>query len=476
MNDPKTKRGQNLIEKERIEQNASEDTVNKQKDSITKKEKEKEKEKQKYTNNNTSTIITENVLRIDNLNKMGFTELRSLAHSLEIQAETVMRKQDLINKIIEAKIKKEEPVIASGILEILQDGFGFLRSLENNYLPSTNDIYIAHSQIKKVGLLTGDQIEGLIRPPRNNEKYYAILKIDKVNKKNADDARKRIQFEDLTPIHPIEKFNLEYRQDEVSTRIIDLFAPIGKGQRGLIVAPPFAGKTVLLQKIANAITTNHPEVYVIILLVDERPEEVTDMMRSVKADVISSTFDEPAEHHTQVSHIVIERARRLVEYGNDVVVLLDSLTRLARAHNAILPVTGKIMSGGIDAAALHKPKRFLGSARKVEEGGSLTIVATCLIETGSRMDEVIFEEFKGTGNMEIVLDRSLFDRRIFPSLDVAKCMTRREELLQPPFVLNRVWVLRKYLKSLPIDEALETILKQMRRTKNNQEFLESMSV
>jgi transcription termination factor Rho len=366
--------------------------------------------------------------------------------------------------------------VVEGVLEITSDGYGFLRSADSSYLPSPDDVYVSPSQIKRFGLRTGDTIRGHIRPPKEGERYFALLKIDSVNYLPPEEVKDRPLFEELTPVYPTERFRLETVPNEYSTRIVDLLCPIGKGQRGLIVAPPKSGKTILLQQIANAISRNHPEVKLIVLLIDERPEEVTDMQRSVRgAEVIASTFDEPPERHVQVADIVLEKAKRLVECRHDVVILLDSITRLARANNTVIPHSGRILSGGVDANALHRPKRFFGAARKVEEGGSLTIIATALIETGSRMDEVIFEEFKGTGNMELVLDRKLAERRIFPAIDVNRSGTRREELLLTPFELNRIWVLRKVLSELSPVEAMELVLEHMRRTKTNREFLETIN-
>ena len=365
-------------------------------------------------------------------------------------------------------------IFAEGVLEILPDGYGFLRSPAYNYLPGPDDIYVSPSQIKRFGLRTGDTVSGQIRPPKENERFFALLKVEAVNYENPEEAKTKMLFDNLTPLYPMERIQLEYSPTNYSTRIMNLLTPIGKGQRGLIVAQPKTGKTMLLQSIANSITTNQPEVKLIVLLIDERPEEVTDMERSVKAEVISSTFDEPAERHTQVAEMVLEKSKRLVEYKQDVVILLDSITRLARAYNTVVPHSGKILSGGVDANALHKPKRFFGAARNIEEGGSLTIIATALIDTGSRMDEVIFEEFKGTGNMELVLDRNLTDRRIFPSIDINKSSTRKEELLLTQTELNRVWILRKLLSEFTTTEAVEFILERMRGTKSNKKFLESM--
>lgn len=386
------------------------------------------------------------------------------------------RNKDKDDKRKKAHIKEfDGAIVNDGVLEIMQDGYGFLRSSDYNYLASPDDIYVSPSQIKLFGLKTGDTVRGQIRPPKEGEKYFALLRVESVNGKTTEDIRDRVPFEYLTPLFPQERINLSIKPDNFSTRILDLFSPIGKGQRGMIVSQPKSGKTVLLQNIANAIATNHPEIYLMILLVDERPEEVTDMARSVKAEVISSTFDEQAERHVKVANIVLEKAKRMVECGHDVVILLDSITRLARAHNTVVPSSGKILSGGVDANALHKPKRFFGAARNVENGGSLTIIATALIETGSKMDEVIFEEFKGTGNMELQLDRKLSNKRIYPAIDVPASGTRREELLMDQETLQRVWILRKFMSDMTSQEAMEFLLEKMRGTRNNEEFLVSMN-
>jgi len=403
-------------------------------------------------------------------------ELNQLAQDLGVSGCTGLRKSELIFKILEEQTKKEGLIFAEGVLEVLPDGYGFLRSPDFNYLPGPDDIYVSPSQIKRFGLRTGDTVSGQIRPPKENERFFALLKVEAVNFENPEEAKSKILFDNLTPLYPNQRINLETTAGEMSMRIMNLLTPLGKGQRGLIVAQPKTGKTMLLQKIANAITSNHPEVKLIVLLIDERPEEVTDMERSVKAEVISSTFDEPAERHVQVSDMVLEKAKRLTEYGQDVCILLDSITRLARAHNAVVPHSGKILSGGVDANALHRPKRFFGAARNIEEGGSLTIIATALIDTGSRMDEVIFEEFKGTGNMELVLDRRLSDRRIYPSIDVNRSSTRKEELLLDEKELNRVWILRKLLAELNTVEAMEFLLNKIQGTRSNKSFLESMSM
>ncbi len=411
---------------------------------------------------------------IAELKALKISELTKVAQELNISGASGLKKQELIFKILEEQTKQEGLIFAEGVLEILPDGYGFLRSPDYNYLPGPDDIYVSPSQIKRFGLRTGDTVSGQIRPPKENERFFALLKVEAVNYENPEEAKSKILFDNLTPLYPMERIQLEFDPTNYSTRIMDLLTPIGKGQRGLIVAQPKTGKTMLLQSIANAITTNHPEIKLIVLLIDERPEEVTDMERSVKAEVISSTFDEPAERHTQVAEMVLEKAKRLVEYKHDVVILLDSITRLARAYNTVVPHSGKILSGGVDANALHKPKRFFGAARNVEEGGSLTIIATALIDTGSRMDEVIFEEFKGTGNMELVLDRNLSDRRIFPAIDINKSGTRKEELLLSKMELNRVWILRKLLSDFTPIEAIEFLLEKMRSTKSNKKFLESM--
>jgi transcription termination factor Rho len=402
-------------------------------------------------------------------------DLLKLAKDLGLSGYSELRKQELILKILEAQTEGDGLSFSKGVLEVLPDGYGFLRSHDYNYLPSPDDIYVSPSQIKKFGLRTGDTVSGQVRPPKEGERFFALLRVEAVNYENPDGIRDRVLFDNLTPLYPDQKLMLETTPGEYAMRIMDLLAPIGKGQRGMIVSPPKAGKTIMLQKIANSITRNHPEVKLIILLIDERPEEVTDMERSVQAEVISSTFDEPPERHVQVSDMVLEKAKRLVESKKDVVVLLDSITRLARAHNAVVPHSGKILSGGVDATALHEPKRFFGAARNIEEGGSLTIIGTALIETGSRMDEVIFEEFKGTGNMEIVLDRKLSDRRIFPAMDVNRSGTRKEELLLPPDELNRVWILRKILADMSDVDAMEFLLEKMRGTKGNKEFLRAMN-
>ncbi len=412
---------------------------------------------------------------IVNMKEMKVAELNKLARDLKVEGFSGLKKQDLIFKILQAQAEKNGLIFGEGVLEVLPDGFGFLRSPNYNYLPSPDDIYVSPSQIRRFDLRTGDTVSGQIRPPKEGEKYFALLKVEAVNLENPEAAKDKVLFDNLTPLYPQQRFLLETTPGEVAMRVMDLLTPIGKGQRGLIVAPPYSGKTVLLQKTINSITTNHEDVVPIILLIDERPEEVTDMQRSVKGEVISSTFDEPAERHVQVAEIVLEKAKRLVEHKKDVVILLDSITRLARAYNAVVPHSGKILSGGVDSNALHKPKRFFGAARNVEEGGSLTIIATALIDTGSRMDEVIFEEFKGTGNMELTLDRNLFQRRIYPAIDIKRSNTRKEELLLKPEDLNKIWVLRKVLNELNGVEAMELLIERLSKTKSNAEFLKSMN-
>ncbi|AFH49323.1 Transcription termination factor Rho [Ignavibacterium album JCM 16511] len=412
---------------------------------------------------------------ISELKSKKIVELNQIAKDLGISGYSDLRKQELIFKILEAQTAKDGLTFSKGVLEVLPDGYGFLRSSDYNYLPSPDDIYVSPSQIKKFLLRTGDFVSGQVRPPKEGERFFALLRVEAVNGLPPEAIRERTLFDNLTPVYPTRKIQLESAPGEYSMRIMDLLAPIGKGQRGLIVSPPKSGKTILLQKIANSITRNHPEIKLIILLIDERPEEVTDMERSVKAEVISSTFDEPAERHVQVADMVIEKAKRMVEAKEDVVILLDSITRLARAHNLVVPHSGKILSGGVDSNALHKPKRFFGAARNTEDGGSLTIIATALIDTGSRMDDVIFEEFKGTGNMELVLNRDLSDRRIFPAIDVNRSGTRREELLLKEEDLQKIWILRKILSEYSPVEAMEWLLDKMRGTKNNKEFLANMN-
>jgi len=408
------------------------------------------------------------------LKSKTIAELLEIAEGLDIPGVSGLRKQELIFKVLEANTEKDGLIFAEGVLEILEEGYGFLRSPDYNYLPGPDDIYVSPSQIKRFDLRTGDTVSGQVRPPKDTERYFALLKIEAVNFENPDVAKHKTLFDNLTPLYPDNKFNLEDESRDPSIRIVDLLTPIGRGQRAMIVSPPKAGKTMLLQKIANAITANHADVKLTVLLIDERPEEVTDMKRSVKGEVVSSTFDEPAERHVQVAKMVIEKAKRLVEHRQDVIILLDSITRLARAHNAVVPHSGKILSGGVDANALQKPKRFFGAARNIEEGGSLTIVATALIETGSRMDEVIFEEFKGTGNMELSLDRRLFNRRIFPAIDLTRSSTRKEELLLEPDVLQKMWIMRKFLAEMNPVEAMEFLLDRINKSKSNEAFLQSM--
>ena len=402
-------------------------------------------------------------------------DLTKLAQEMEVPGYSGLKKQELIMRILETSAEKEGKLFASGVLEVMQEGYGFLRSQDYNYLPGPDDIYVSPSQIKRFNLRTGHKVAGQIRPPKDNERFYALLKVETVNGEGPDQVKKAILFDNLTPLYPEERIKLEGKPKGFSMRILDLMSPIGKGQRGLIVAQPKTGKTILLQKIANTTLENHPEVKIIVLLIAERPEEVTDMERSVDAEVVSSTFDEPPERHVQVADMALEKAKRMVEYGHDVMILLDSITRVGRAHNAIIPHSGKILSGGVDANALHRPRRLFGAARNTEEGGSLTIIATALIDTGSRMDDVIFEEFKGTGNMELVLDRRLSDRRLFPSFDLIRSGTRKEELLLSKKELSRVWILRKILNDMTPIEAMEFLLDRMKRTGNNEEFLDTMN-
>tara|TARA_B100001173_G_scaffold297743_1_gene294652 strand:- start:2783 stop:4030 length:1248 start_codon:yes stop_codon:yes gene_type:complete len=409
------------------------------------------------------------------LQQLTVKELHKMCDSLGFKDYSGLRKQDLIKSILQTKAKNKETIFGEGVLEVLSDGYGFLRSPDYSYLPGPDDIYVSHSQIKKFHLKTGNLVSGQIRPPKDNERFFALLKVETVNGINPHESRGLVHFENLTPLYPDEIIKLETDAENISTRTIDLLAPIGKGQRGLIVAQPKTGKTILLQKIANAISTNDPSINLIILLIDERPEEVTDMARSVKAEVVASTFDEPATRHVQVAEMVIAKAKRCVETGENVVILLDSITRLARAYNTVIPHSGKILSGGVDSNALHKPKRFFGAARNVENGGSLTIISTALIDTGSRMDEVIFEEFKGTGNQELMLDRDLSDKRIYPSINVNRSSTRREDKLLGKKDLSRVWLLRKIINDMTNVEAMEFLLEKLKRTKHNREFLDSMS-
>ncbi|MGV8057316.1 MAG: transcription termination factor Rho [Smithellaceae bacterium] len=414
-------------------------------------------------------------MHIEDIKRLPISDLNNLAKDLTVPGASSMRRQDLIFAILQAQAEKNGVISGSGVLEILPDGFGFLRAVDYNYLPSPDDIYISPSQIRRFNLKTGDTISGEVRPPKEGEKYFALLKVDTVNFESPESARDKILFDNLTPLYPLEKLNLEFDPENFSTRVMDLFTPIGKGQRGLIVSPPRAGKTVLLQDIAHSITANHKEVVLMVLLIDERPEEVTDMQRSVAGEVISSTFDEPASRHVQVAEMVIEKAKRLVEHKKDVVILLDSITRLARAYNTVVPPSGKVLSGGVDSNALHKPKRFFGAARNIENGGSLTIISTALIDTGSRMDEVIFEEFKGTGNMELHLDRRIADRRVFPAFDLIRSGTRKEELLIAKNNLNRIWILRRLLQEMNPVDAMEFIIGKIKKTETNQDFLDSMN-
>ncbi|MFB3108615.1 MAG: transcription termination factor Rho [Candidatus Binatia bacterium] len=417
----------------------------------------------------------QNGLNLTSLKRKKISELALIGKNFSIDGAANMRRQELIFAILQAQTEKNGFICGEGVLETLPDGFGFLRAPDYNYLPGPDDIYVSPSQIRRFGLRTGDVISGQIRPPKEGERYFALLKVESINYEDPDKAREKILFDNLIPLYPEARLLLECVPDEYTTRITDLLIPIGKGQRGLIVAAPRTGKTMMLQNLAKAIALNHEEVVLIVLLIDERPEEVTDMQRSVKGEVVSSTFDEPATRHVQVAEMVIEKAKRLVEHGRDVVILLDSITRLARAYNTVVPPSGKILSGGVDSNALHKPKKFFGAARNIEDGGSLTIIATALIDTGSRMDEVIFEEFKGTGNMELHLDRRLMDKRVFPAVDINKSGTRKEELLIPREDLNRIWILRKVLSQLSVVEAMEFLLDKIKGTKDNKEFLDSMN-
>jgi len=412
---------------------------------------------------------------LTDLKEKTISELNEVARDLKIEGASSLRKQELIFSILQAQSDKNGVIYGDGVLETLQEGFGFLRSPDCNYLPGSDDIYISPSQIRRFNLRTGDIISGTIRPPKEGERYFALLKVEKINYEEPEVARDKILFDNLTPLYPMEKIKLDHAPEDYSTRVMELFTPIGKGQRGLIVASPRTGKTMILQSIAKAIMKNHPEIVLIVLLIDERPEEVTDMQRQVKGEVISSTFDEPATRHVHVADMVLEKAKRLVEHKKDVVILLDSITRLARAHNSVAPSSGRVLSGGLDANALQRPKRFFGSARNIENGGSLTIIATALVDTGSRMDDVIFEEFKGTGNMEVHLDRKLADRRLFPAIDISSSGTRKEELLVDRNDLNKLWILRKVLSSLSTIEAMEFVMDKIRGTKNNKDFLESMN-
>ena len=409
------------------------------------------------------------------LKKMKVLELNKIANDLKVNGVSGLKKQDLIFRILQSQTRNEGAMNGGGVLEVLPDGFGFLRSPNYNYLPCPDDIYVSPSQIRKFELRTGDTVNGQIRSPKEGERYFALLKVENVNFTDPEKAKSKILFENLTPLYPNERFLLENDPKEISTRIMDMLTPIGKGQRGMIVAPPYSGKTIRLQKIANAVVKNAPDTILMVLLIDERPEEVTDMQRSVKGEVISSTFDEPAERHVQVAEMVLEKAKRLVEHKKNVLILLDSITRLARAYNSVMPHSGKILSGGVDSNALQKPKRFFGAARNIEEGGSITIIATALVDTGSRMDEVIFEEFKGTGNMELQLDRNLFQKRIYPAIDIKRSNTRKEDLLMDPDELKRVWILRKVLNELPSDESMQLLIEKLSKTKTNAEFLMGMN-
>ncbi len=414
-------------------------------------------------------------MNLQELKSKKISELTAIAKGLNIEGASNLRKQDLIFAILNAQTEKNGMIFGEGVLETLPDGFGFLRAPDYNYLPGPDDIYVSPSQIRRFNLQTGDTVSGQIRPPKEGERYFALLKVETVNFEPLEGIRDKVLFDNLTPLYPMEKLKIETTPDNMSTRVMDLIAPIGKGQRGLIVAPPRTGKTMLIQNIANSIATNHPEVYLIVLLIDERPEEVTDMQRSVNGEVVSSTFDEPAARHIQVAEMVIEKAKRLVEHKRDVVILLDSITRLARAYNTVIPPSGKVLSGGVDSNALHKPKRFFGAARNIEEGGSLTIIATALVDTGSKMDEVIFEEFKGTGNMELHLDRKLVEKRVFPAIDMNKSGTRKEELLIDKASLNRIWILRKVLHPMNVVDSMEFLLDKLSETKSNRDFLDSMN-
>jgi len=433
------------------------------------------KEKEKPSAKKEIKIESKDYMDITKLKAMKMSELAKFAKDMDINGISGIRKQDLIFKILQAQAEKQGLMFGEGTLEVLSEGFGFLRSINYNYLPCPDDIYVSPSQIRRFDLKTGDSVGGHIRPPKEGEKYFALLKVEAVNFENPENCKEKIFFDNLTPLYPKDRILVETGPEEISTRIMDLLTPLGKGQRALIVAPPYSGKTVLMQKIANSIVQNQPDIILMVLLIDERPEEVTDMQRSVKGEVVASTFDEPAERHVQIAEMVLEKAKRLVEHKRDVVILLDSITRLARAYNTVVPHSGKILSGGVDSNALHKPKRFFGAARAVEEGGSLTIIATSLIETGSRMDEVIFEEFKGTGNMELQLDRGLFQRRIYPAIDIKRSNTRHEEKLIPEDDLQRIWLLRKAVHDLNSAEAMELLIDKIGKYKTNKEFLENMN-
>ena len=423
----------------------------------------------------TPSVNDKKALDLSELKEMNIQGLTALARDLGVEGAAGMKKHDLIFKILQSQTEKSGLLFAEGVLECLPDGYGFLRAPESNYLPGPDDIYVSPSQIRKFDLRTGDTVSGQVRPPKEGERYFALIKVEAINFEPPEMAKDKVLFDNLTPLYPSERIRLETAQDNLTARVLDMMTPLGKGQRGLIVAAPRTGKTMILQNIANSIATNHPEIALIVLLIDERPEEVTDMQRGVRGEVVSSTFDEPATRHVQVAEMVIEKAKRLVEHKRDVVILLDSITRLARAYNAIVPPSGKVLSGGVDSNALQRPKRFFGAARNIEDGGSLTIIATALVETGSRMDDVIFEEFKGTGNSEIVLDRKMSDKRIFPAIDINKSGTRKEELLLPREELNRIWILRKVLSPLSPVEAMELMLERLAKTKSNRDFLESMS-
>jgi transcription termination factor Rho len=421
-----------------------------------------------------STASETNGMNLSELKEKSISDLNTIARDLGVQSGSGLRKQELIFKILQSQSEKDGLIFAEGVLEVLPDGFGFLRAPDYNYLPGPDDIYVSPSQIRRFDLRTGDTISGQVRPPKDTERYFALLKVEAINFETPEQARDKIFFDNLTPLYPMERIRLEHDPEDLTTRVMDLLCPIGKGQRGMIVAAPRTGKTMMLQKLANAIAKNHPEIYLIVLLIDERPEEVTDMQRSVRGEVISSTFDEPPQRHVQVADMVVEKAKRLVEHKKDVVILLDSITRFARAHNAIIPSSGKVLSGGLDANALQRPRRFFATARNIEEGGSLTIMATAIVDTGSRMDDVIFEEFKGTGNMEVHLDRRLMDKRIFPTINIEQSGTRKEELLLEKDELQKVWLLRKALSQLNPVEGMELLLDKMKQTRTNREFLASM--
>jgi transcription termination factor Rho len=436
---------------------------------------QEQQERQEPTPTSAPALKERKALDLSELKEMNIQALNAMARELGVEGAAGMKKHDLIFKILQSQTEKSGLLFAEGVLECLPDGYGFLRAPESNYLPGPDDIYVSPSQIRKFDLRTGDTVSGQVRPPKEGERYFALIKVEAINFEPPEMAKDKVLFDNLTPLYPSERIRLETAQDNLTARVLDMMTPLGKGQRALIVAAPRTGKTMILQNIANSVATNHPEIALIVLLIDERPEEVTDMQRSVRGEVVSSTFDEPATRHVQVAEMVIEKAKRLVEHKRDVVILLDSITRLARAYNAIVPPSGKVLSGGVDSNALQRPKRFFGAARNIEDGGSLTIIATALVETGSRMDDVIFEEFKGTGNSEIVLDRKMSDKRIFPAIDINKSGTRKEELLLPRDELNRIWILRKVLNPLSPVEAMELMLERLAKTKSNRDFLESMS-